>query len=225
MLAPDEARRRLTALLDQCEPFGAHSGSRAILWSLSGMRHLIDEAPESLRLADCLILAGVLAHLIEDAMRAARVVNAVPRGLADAHRDLFAFMECCAFAAAASPPPETSEPRADRALRYLREHYARSDLTITDVARHVGLSRPYLARLLVECTGRGFLAHLHERRLDEARRLLVVTLLSVKEVAAAVGYSNAAQFCRQFKRFCRTSPGAYRRAARSANRSTRTQAL
>jgi AraC-like DNA-binding protein len=215
--APSEANRRLAALIERCEPLGAQTGSAALIWSLAGMRRIVAEAEGPLPLADCLILAGVMAHLVEGALRAAAPVSPVPADLAAVHREVFSFMERCAWAAAAPPPPQTAEPRVDRALHYLRDHYGRPDLTMNDAARHVGLERHYLGRLLLQYTGRGFLAHLHDLRIREARRLLVVTTLSVKEVAAGVGYSDSTQFCRQFKRICKTSPGAYRRAARSVS--------
>jgi AraC-like DNA-binding protein len=215
-LAPSEATRRLAAIIERCEPLGAQTGSDAVMWSLSGMRRIVAEAGDPLPLADCLILAGVMAHLIEGALRAAAPVNPVPAELANAHREIFSFMERCAWAASA-PPAQTAEPRVDRALRYMRDHYCRPDLTMSEAARHVGLARHYLGRLLLQHTGRSFLAHLHDLRIREARRLLVVTTLSVKEIAAGVGYSDSTQFCRQFKRLCKTSPGAYRRAARSVN--------
>jgi transcriptional regulator GlxA family with amidase domain len=75
--------------------------------------------------------------------------------------------------------------------------------------------------MLLQCTSRGFPEHLHELRIRESRRLLVVTTLTVKEIAAAVGYHDAAQFCRQFKRACKTSPALFRRAALAANRPRR----
>ena len=216
-LAPSEANRRLAALIERCEPLGAQTGSDAVMWSLCGLRRIVAEAGDSLPLADCLILAGVMAHLIEGALRAAAPVDPVPADLATAHREVCSFMERCAWAASAPPPPQTAEPRVDRALRYMRDHYCSPDLTTSAAARHVGLERHYLGRLLLQHTGRSFLAHVHDLRIREARRLLVVTTLSVKEIAAGVGYSDSTQFCRQFKRICKTSPGAYRRAARSFN--------
>ena len=218
---PSEAKRHLTALLTSCESIGNLSGSSAVTWSLSGMRQLVAETREPLPLPDCLILAGVMAHLIDDVVRGAHRVGVLPRELVDTRRALLAFMERCAWAAAMPPPAETSEPKVDRALRYLRDHYARADLTANELARHVGLSRSYLARLVLHCTGRSVLDHLHALRLGEAQRLLVVTPLSVKEIAAAVGYNDVTQFCRRFKRGYGTSPAGYRRAARSANRASR----
>jgi AraC-like DNA-binding protein len=216
-----DARSWLAALLTRCERLGTNSTSSAVAWSLAGLKQVVAEGPEPLRPTDCLLIAGVIAHLLEAAMQGTDVIGATPRGLVDAHRDLVGFMERCAWAAAIPAAPETSDPRIDRALRYVREQFRRADLTLSDVARHVGLTRPYLGRMLSQCTGRGLPDHLHELRIRESRRLLVVTTLNVKEIAAAVGYRDAAQFCRQFKRACKTSPAVFRRAALTANRARR----
>jgi AraC-like DNA-binding protein len=45
---------------------------------------------------------------------------------------------------------------------------------------------------------------------QEARRLLVETTLSIKEVAARCGYDRVSQFDRQFGRQCGMTPGVYR---------------
>jgi transcriptional regulator GlxA family with amidase domain len=208
-----DARTVLASLIARCEPIAQRTRNRAVIWSLSGLRQLLGETSEPLRLADSLIVAGVLAHMLEAAMRSGDALQPVPADLADAHREVVAFIERCAWAAASLPPPETSEPRVDLALAYLRDRYRRPDLSAQDAAVHVGLSRPYLNRLLLETTGRSFIAHLHALRTRDARRLLVTTTLSVKEIADAVGYPDATRFCRHFKEICKTSPAAFRRAA------------
>jgi AraC-like DNA-binding protein len=216
-----DARSWLAALLTRCERLGTTATSSALAWSLAGLKQVVAEGTEPLRPTDCLLIAGVIAQLLEAAMRGTDAVGATPPALVDAHRELVAFIERCAWAAAIPATPETSDPRIDRALRYVREQFRRADLTMNDVARHVGLTRPYLGRMLIQCTGRGFPDHLHELRIRESRRLLVVATLNVKEIASAVGYRDAAQFCRQFKRSCKTSPAVFRRAALTANRSRR----
>jgi AraC-like DNA-binding protein len=212
-----DAKHWLSRFLARCEPLGAKTGSSAVVWSLSGMKQLVAESADPLKPTECLVLAGVIAHLLESTIRGARVTSAEPMELAEAHRDVVAFMERCAWAAAIPAPTETSDPRIDRALRYMREQFRSADLSLGTVARTVGLTGSYLGRMLVQCTGRRFCQHLHELRMREARRLLVVTTLSVKEVAAGVGYNDATQFCRQFKRSYQTSPGGFRRAARAAS--------
>jgi AraC-like DNA-binding protein len=103
----------------------------------------------------------------------------------------------------------------DRAVAYLQEHYRRPSISLGDVARAAGISRFHLARQLRHLTGRAFLQHLHALRIDEAVRLLARSGLSVKEVAATIGYNDATQFCRRFRRAHGMSPGTFRRRARA----------
>jgi AraC-like DNA-binding protein len=103
-----------------------------------------------------------------------------------------------------------ADPHVRVALRHLASNFRNPRLSLRDLAAAAGVSRCHLARRLSGMTGRSFLAHLHAMRVTESRRLLRETMLSVKEVAAQVGYNDATQFCRQFRRLCACSPRAYR---------------
>jgi len=103
----------------------------------------------------------------------------------------------------------------DLAVAYLHQHYRCPAISLADVARAAGLSRFHLARQLKRLTRRSFLQHVHALRIEEAVRLLQRSALSVKEVAAHVGYNDSTQFCRQFRRAHDISPGAFRRGSRA----------
>jgi AraC-like DNA-binding protein len=104
---------------------------------------------------------------------------------------------------------------ADRAVAYVQQHYRHPAISLAEVARAAGISRFHLARLLRRLTRRSFLEHVHALRIGDACRLLAASALSVKEIAASVGYNDATQFCRQFRRAQNMSPGSYRRLARA----------
>jgi AraC-like DNA-binding protein len=106
------------------------------------------------------------------------------------------------------------DARIRGALQFIETHYTEPRLTLGAVAAHVGMSRFHLARTLTTQTGHGFRAHLHGARVRAAERLLRGTTLSVKEVAATVGYNDTTQLCRHFRRFRGTSPARF--AARGA---------
>jgi len=109
-------------------------------------------------------------------------------------------------------PAPPVDRRVRQALARLEELHARPALKLGDVAAHLRLSRYHLGRILMTHTGLGFRDHLREARVRNASRLLATTSLEIKEIAAAVGYTQAAQFCRHFKRVAGVSPGAFRRA-------------
>ncbi len=102
--------------------------------------------------------------------------------------------------------------RIRRAIELLDRRYAEPRLALRDVALAANLSRSQAARLLKRQTGRGFIAHLHQRRLAAARAHLTETTLSIKEIADRVGYKSASELGRHFRRSSGLTPRAYRRA-------------
>jgi AraC-like DNA-binding protein len=99
-----------------------------------------------------------------------------------------------------------------QALRYVHDNLDRS-LPVDELARHVHLSRRQLTRLFTIHVGRSPAAYLERTRLDHAAALLVRTDLPIKQVAAEVGYPDAALFTRAFSRRLGTPPGRFRRSA------------
>jgi len=64
----------------------------------------------------------------------------------------------------------------------------------------VSLSRGHLTTVVRRKTGRTVQEWIGERRMAEARRLLVETDLSVEEVGRRVGYGESGYFVRSFRR-------------------------
>ena len=80
------------------------------------------------------------------------------------------------------------------------------------VAAYAGVSPRHLERLFVRHLGMGFSARYRRIRLDQARRLLRQSPLSITEVAMATGFSSAAHFSRSYRKATGRSPGAERSA-------------
>lgn len=83
------------------------------------------------------------------------------------------------------------------------------------MAAALGLSRRGFHRGLAEA-GHGYRELLDEARFERAARLLRESTLPVETVALRLGYANASNFSRCFRRWCGEPPGAFRRAGRSA---------
>ncbi|WP_269716550.1 helix-turn-helix domain-containing protein [Caulobacter sp. NIBR2454] len=73
------------------------------------------------------------------------------------------------------------------------------NLTLSDLASAVGLSRFHFARRFRQSTGVSPVKHLINRRLDRAFQLLRTGTRSVMEVALACGYENTSHFTRAFR--------------------------
>jgi AraC-like DNA-binding protein len=130
------------------------------------------------------------------------------------HADAQRFVERCAHALGNCVSPQRhdriSDIRTARTLSIIEDRYGDAQLTLGIVNAESGVSLCHAARLLKHQTGLGFRAHLHRARIAAARRLLHHTTLSVKEVAAAVGYGSSSQFGRHFRRLCGTTPCVFR---------------
>ena len=83
--------------------------------------------------------------------------------------------------------------------RLVEEEYA-ADIGLDGTARRFNVSKNYLCLLFRRETGTNFVNYLNQVRIARAKELLVGTSLSVKEVAARVGYKNPNYFSRMFKR-------------------------
>jgi AraC-like DNA-binding protein len=83
-------------------------------------------------------------------------------------------------------------------------------LRVPDLARQVGLSQNYLARLFRGRTGMTIPRYLLLRRIETARLLLGTTNLPVKLIAARVGIPDPQHFNKQFRRLTGLSPTAAR---------------
>ena len=94
-------------------------------------------------------------------------------------------------------------------VRIVEEEYA-SDLSLDDIAHRVASSRRQLQRAYAEIGGTTFRDHLTGVRMDRAAALLRSERLSVREVAAHVGYRQPAQFAKAFRRHLGVAPSEYR---------------
>ncbi|WP_207956143.1 AraC family transcriptional regulator [Rubrobacter marinus] len=105
------------------------------------------------------------------------------------------------------------EPLLAEVFGFIEERYAER-ISLKDVARAVGLTPGHLTTVVGRKTGRTVLEWISERRMAEARRLLVETDLPVEEVGRSVGYDTPGYFVRSFRRAHGTTPLAWRRAGR-----------
>jgi transcriptional regulator GlxA family with amidase domain len=97
----------------------------------------------------------------------------------------------------------------EESVRIVEDEYA-SELSLDDIAHRVASSRRQLQRAYAEIGGTTFRDHLTGVRMDRAAELLRTERLSVREVAARVGYRQPAQFAKAFRRHLGLAPSEYR---------------
>ncbi|NLS98100.1 MAG: substrate-binding domain-containing protein [Planctomycetaceae bacterium] len=103
-----------------------------------------------------------------------------------------------------SPHPTVTE-----ALRFIREN-AGVPISVSQVARHVAVSRSTLDREFRRCLGHTTHEEIERVRLDVAKRLLTGTDQPLRVIARQAGYSNEQYFSFVFRNAFHVTPGQYR---------------
>ncbi|MEK5029964.1 helix-turn-helix domain-containing protein [Paenibacillus sp. FSL P2-0089] len=107
---------------------------------------------------------------------------------------------------------ETSESSLmDDILEYVDQQFADYTLSLEHVALKFAISTSYLSRSFKEKTGSNFSQYIWQRRVDEVIRLLENTSAPLKEIIEQVGYLDAPNFIRKFKKETGLTPGQYRK--------------
>ena len=83
-------------------------------------------------------------------------------------------------------------------------------LSVETLSAHAGMSRRNFTRRFIEATGSSPGRWVMTRRLDESRRLLERTDMSIEHVARACGFGSAVTFRQRFNGAYRTTPTSYR---------------
>lgn len=90
------------------------------------------------------------------------------------------------------------------------------DLPLDELADIFGLSRRQATRLFRQFTGMSIGDYRNGQRIEDARRLLADTTLSVGEIAWRTGFDSGSALARAMRRTLGESPGAIRAGVRSA---------
>ena len=95
--------------------------------------------------------------------------------------------------------------------QYISTRFSDPTLSIDAIADALGLSSSYLGRVYKSVTGHTILEHILEVRMQEARRLLTESTLSVAEISEQCGFSSDSYFYKIFRQENGTTPAAYRK--------------
>lgn len=93
----------------------------------------------------------------------------------------------------------------------LMEREFRSGAGVGDIAALLGVTPTHLTRCCRVACGRSAIDLLQDRRIFEARRLLLETDAAVRDIAQSLGFTSAAYFTRAFQTAVGKTPTAFRR--------------
>ncbi len=102
-----------------------------------------------------------------------------------------------------------SDKSIELAVRYIQDNYHK-DLTMAQVANHIGLNYSYFSILFKEQTGMNFVNYLRLYRIEKAKELLKDPIYKIYEVGEMVGFNNTKHFATTFRTLTGISPREYR---------------
>ena len=106
------------------------------------------------------------------------------------------------------------EQREERTItgitRYLQEHLS-EEISLSVLAEKFHLSGQYISQLFKSEIGVNFLAYLTNIRMENAKKLLLSSSLSIAEISEQSGYGDYRVFTKVFKKSEGVTPSQYRR--------------
>lgn len=108
-----------------------------------------------------------------------------------------------------------------KAMEFIQSH-AHQHLSVTDVVKHLGVSRRLADLRFRQLSDSTINAAIQQARLQEAAKRLLESTASVKKVVFPLGFTDLAYFTQLFRRKFGLPPAAYRQHHRSGTPTSRT---
>ena len=96
------------------------------------------------------------------------------------------------------------------AKKYIQDNFSKP-LKLDDISSMLGFNSSYFSGLFKKETGEKFSDYLSQVRINQAKQLLVQEILSVADIAEAVGYTDLKHFSKLFKRIAGINPTEFRK--------------
>ncbi len=110
---------------------------------------------------------------------------------------------------------ESSRGFRSEAIHRFLEKNLRENASLSDLAKHLGLSTTRAAHAVREATGSSFVELRDAMRMERARGLLQGTFHKIAHIATECGFSSSQYFHRFFRKQARTTPSAFRKKRRT----------
>ncbi len=100
---------------------------------------------------------------------------------------------------------------AQQAKEYIEQHYEDPMIGLYSISEWLGISNTYLSTSFKKQYGVGIIQYINQLRIEKAKRMILNTEYSMKEVAFRVGFTSDMTFIRVFKQFENMTPGKYKK--------------
>lgn len=100
-----------------------------------------------------------------------------------------------------------------KAVNYVSANCGR-DLTLNEVADHVGYSHSHFSKVFKEEMGCGFRTYLNRVRVEKSKGLLLSGEMSIAKISQVCGFGDQSYHCKVFKKMVGVTPDKYRKQSR-----------
>lgn len=97
-----------------------------------------------------------------------------------------------------------------RAQEYIRANFADPNITLNDVAGHVGMSPAHFSTVFSQSAGCTFISWLTSLRIEKAKELLMKKDKKLSDIALEIGYNEPNYFSHVFRKTVGMTPKEYR---------------
>ncbi|MCW3778375.1 helix-turn-helix transcriptional regulator [Levilactobacillus namurensis] len=111
----------------------------------------------------------------------------------------------------AGEPDSEEEARIDGIKSWIQANLS-DHLKATDVAESFALNPHYLVRIFKQQTGQTVIQYINQRKLDQAKELLLRTNLPIKQIASMAFFTDEKRFMKTFKQHTNLTPSEFRGA-------------
>ena len=120
-------------------------------------------------------------------------------------------MRDATFSATPLPSQPLNNRQCSAVWRYIDSHY-KEPLTLDLLAAEAKVNKYYLAHAYKQVYGISPINHMIARRVQEAKRLLIETDLSLSQISVILGFSSPSYFSQRFRKSEGISPVDYRKS-------------
>jgi YSIRK-targeted surface antigen transcriptional regulator len=107
--------------------------------------------------------------------------------------------------------PANADNTLRQVIQYVRSNI-NQNITVADVSKHVGFSRPHLSQKFKKETGIELSGFIRKCKLEEAKDLLAYSNKSISEISSYLCFSSQSHFQKAFKNQFGVTPQAYRKS-------------
>lgn len=110
------------------------------------------------------------------------------------------------------PSENNLHPKVKKCVKYIGLHFA-EPINKNSISEKLDISPDYLGKLFHKDVGVPFVPYLNRVRIEEAKKMLSSSSLSLTEIIDKVGFGTMQHFFKQFKRHTGTTPDEYRKGS------------